>query len=37
MAIIDYLGIENEIKSILDNDSRSNSFGGRTTTIEVES
>ena len=37
MAIIDYLGIENAIKTILDNDSRSNAFGGRTTTIEVES
>jgi hypothetical protein len=36
MAIIDYTGIENEIKSILDNDSRTNSFGGRATTIEVE-
>jgi|TARA_R100000482_G_scaffold117529_1_gene61151 hypothetical protein len=36
MAIIDYTGIVNEIKSILDNDSRTNSFGGRTTTIIVE-
>jgi|TARA_B100001939_G_scaffold307713_1_gene287929 hypothetical protein len=36
MAIIDYLGIENAIKNILDNDSRTNSFGGKTTTIEVE-
>jgi hypothetical protein len=36
MAIIDYLGIENAIKNLLDNDSRTNQFGGRTTTIEVE-
>jgi hypothetical protein len=36
MAIIDYLGIENAIKDLLDNDSRTNSFGGKTTTVDVE-
>ena len=34
MAIIDYLGIENAIKDLLDNDSRTNSFGGKTTTVD---
>ena len=36
MAIIDYTGIENEIKTLLLNDSRTSSFGGRNTTIDVE-
>jgi hypothetical protein len=36
MAIIDYLGIENAIKDLLLADSRTNAFGGRNTTIEVE-
>ena len=36
MAIIDYTGIENEIKTLLLNDSRTSSFGGRDTTIDVE-
>ena len=37
MAIIDYLGIENAIKALLAGDSRTNAFGGKDTTIEVES
>jgi len=36
MAIIDYIGIENGIKTILENDARTTTINGRTTTIVVE-